>query len=250
MDYDGARKQPIGVGFLELGPRWSPEGNSILYISYPRKGAFPRLALATGDPSARTLFESERMVFPGSWSPDGKTIAFSSSQDGNPEIYLMDREGGRVRRLTDHPGIDVSPCWSPTGREIAFTSDRSGSPQIYIMDTEGLNVTRISLQGSYNAEPAWSPSTDFSEIAYASRVEGGSFDIVVHDLLSKQVRRLTERDGLNESPSWAPNGRHLVFSSTRTGATQIFTLNGDGTNVQQLTFEGSNSTPSWGPSPR
>jgi TolB protein len=250
MDYDGARQRQIGAGFLELGPRWSPDGESILYVSYPRRGASPILALATGGPTPQVLFESEKMVFPGSWSPDGARIAFSSSKDGNPEIYVMDRDGGRVQRLTDDPGIDVSPTWSPTGREIAFTSDRSGSPQIYIMDTEGLNVTRISLQGSYNAEPAWSPSTDFSEIAYASRVGGGVFDIVVHDMLTRQIRHITDRHGLNESPSWAPNGRHLVFASTRTGDSQIFTTNRDGSNVRQLTFEGMSATPSWGPAPR
>ncbi len=250
MDYDGAHQRQIGAAFLELGPRWSPDGASILYVSYPRRGASPRLALATGDPTPRALFESEKMVYPGSWSPDGARIAFSSSIDGNPEIYVMDRDGGRLQRLTDHSGIDVSPTWSPTGREIAFTSDRSGSPQVYVMDSEGLNLTRISLRGSYNAEPAWSPATEFSEIAYASRVSGGVFDIVVHDLLTKQVRQLTSQQGLNESPSWAPNGRHLAFTSTRTGDPQVFTVNRDGSNVRQLTFEGQNTAPSWSHRPR
>jgi TolB protein len=118
------------------------------------------------------------------------------------------------------------------------------------MDSEGLNPTRISLEGSYNAEPAWSPSTEFSEVAYASRVAGGVFDVVIHDLLTKETRRITDREGLNESPSWAPNGRHLVFSSTRAGDSQIFTVNRDGSNVRQLTFEGVNATPGWGPAPR
>jgi TolB protein len=250
MDYDGARQRQVGAGFLELAPRWSPEGDSILYVSYARRGVLPVLALATGGPNPRALFESEAMVFPGCWSPDGSKIAFSSSKDGNPEIYVMDRDGARFERLTDHPGIDVSPTWSPTGREIAFTSDRSGSPQVYIMDADGLNLTRISLRGSYNAEPAWSPSMEFSEIAYASRVQGAVFDIVIHDLLTKQIRQITGERGLNESPSWAPNGRHLAFASTRTGDSQIFTVNRDGSNIRQLTFEGMSTTPSWGPAPR
>jgi TolB protein len=250
MDYDGARQRQVGAGFLELAPRWSPDGRSILFVSYARRGLQPVLALATGGPSPATLFASERMIYPGAWSPDGSKIAFSSSKDGNPEIYVMDRDGSRVERLTDHPGIDVSPTWSPTGREIAFTSDRSGSPQIYVMDAEGLNLVRISLQGSYNAEPAWSPSMEFSEIAYASRFRGAVFDIVIHDLLKKQIRKITDQRGLNESPSWAPNGRHLAFASTRTGDSQIFTVNRDGSNLRQLTFEGMSTTPSWGPPPQ
>ncbi len=250
MDYDGARQRQVGAGFLELAPRWSPDGDSILYVSYARRGVLPVLALATGGPNPQPLFASERMVYPGSWSPDGSRIAFSSSRDGNPEIYVMDRDGGRIEQLTDHPGIDVSPTWSPTGREIAFTSDRNGTPQIYIMDADGLNLSRISLRGSYNAEPAWSPSMEFSEIAYASRVRGAVFDIVIHDLLTRQIRQITNQRGLNESPSWAPNGRHLAFASTRAGDSQIFTVNRDGSNIRQLTFEGMSTTPSWGPAPR
>lgn len=248
MDYDGANPRELSRGFLDLAPRWSPDRESLLCLSYPKKDIPPRLViLGETGPTPETLFESDKMVFAGSWSPDGNKIAFSSSRDGNAEIYVMERDGSKLRRLTDHPGIDVSPTWSPTGREIAFTSNRTGSPQIYIMDDEGLNLRRISLQGSYNAEPAWSPSTSFSEIAYSSRVEGGIFDVVVQDLLTRQVRRITDGSGLNESPSWAPNGLHLVFSSTRTGESQIFTANRDGSNVRQLTFEGKNTTPGWGP---
>jgi TolB protein len=247
MDYDGANQRQVTRGFLDLYPRWSPGRESLLHLSFPKKDIPPRLVLLAEGRPAETLFESTKMVFAGSWSPDGSRIAFSSSKDGNAEIYVMDRDGSRLRRLTDHPEIDVSPAWSPTGREIGFTSSRTGSPQIYIMDDEGLNLRRISLEGSYNAEPAWSPSTDFSEIAYATRVEGGIFDVVVQDLLTRRVLRITAGSGLSESPSWAPNGRHLVFSSTRTGESQLFTANRDGSNVRQLTFEGKNTTPGWGP---
>jgi TolB protein len=244
MDYDGARPDRLTAGFLDLSPRWSPDGAALLYVSFGTRYSPPTLEVRSNT-TRRTLHATERMVFPGSWSPDGTRIAFSSTHDGNAEIYVVDADGGALRRLTDHPGIDVSPTWSPTGRELAFTSDRSGSPQIYTMDQDGLNVSRISTAGSYNAEPAWSPSKEFSEIAWASRIEGAVFDIVVLDLLTKRIRQLTSRRGLNESPSWAPNGRHLVFSSTRTGDPQIFTINRDGTNLRQLTFEGRNTTPSW-----
>jgi TolB protein len=250
MDYDGFSPEPLAEGFLSLAPRWAPDGRSILYVSYPTRIASPVLAVLTGGRRRETLMESESMVFPGSWSPDGTKVAFSSTRDGNAEIYVVHRDGTGLKRLTDHPGIDVSPTWSPTGRELAFTSNRTGNPQIYTIDAEGLNLTRISRDGSYNAEPAWSPSREFSEIAYASRIEGAVFDVVVHDLLTHQVRQLTARRGLNESPSWAPNGRHLVFSSTRTGEPRLFTVNRDASNLMQVPFEAKATTPNWGPVPR
>ena len=250
MDYDGSGPEALAEGFLSLAPRWAPDGRSILYVSFPTRISSPVLALLTGGRGREVLMESESMVFPGSWSPDGEKVAFSSTRDGNAEIYVVNRDGTGLKRLTDHPGIDVSPTWSPTGREIAFTSNRTGSPQIYTIDPDGLNLTRISREGSYNAEPAWSPSSEFSEIAYASRIEGGVFDVVVHDLLTHQVRQLTARRGLNESPSWAPNGRHIVFSSTRTGEPRLFTVNRDASNLRQIPFEAKGTTPNWGPVPR
>jgi TolB protein len=233
---------------LDFQPRFSPDGSALSFISYPKKNAPAVLALLNGEP----LFEGPGMIFSASWSPDGEHLAFASTRDepGNAEIYLMRRDRSEIRRLTHHPGIDVSPTWSPTGRELAFTSDRTGSPQIYIIDAEGLNLRRVSMTGSYNAEPAWSPSTTFSEIAYATRIRGSVFDIVLHDLGNDEVRRLTSNHGLNEGPQWAPNGRHIVFSSTRTGTPQVFTMNRDGSNQRQITFDGQNSTPSWGPMPR
>lgn len=249
MDYDGGRQERLAKGFLDLAPRWSPDGESLLFVSFPRRSAPPVLAVVSNERRSQ-LFASDGMLFPASWSPDGKKVAFSSTRDGNAEIYVMNADGTHMTRLTDHPGIDVSPTWSPTGKELAFTSDRTGSPQIYIMDQEGLNLRRVSPRGSYNAEPAWSPSLEVSEIAYASRIEGAVFDVVVQDLLTNQIRQLTSQRGLNESPSWAPNGRHLVFTSTRTGDSQLFTVNRDSSKLRQITFEGSSRTPGWGPVPR
>jgi TolB protein len=247
-DYDGfGVRQATQNRHLDFQPRFSPDGSTLSFISYPKKNAAPVLAILNGQP----VFTGPGMIFSASWSPDATHIAFASSRDepGNAEIYVMRRNGSDIRRLTHHPGIDVSPTWSPTGRELAFTSDRAGSPQIYAMDAEGLNLRRISMKGSYNAEPAWSPSKTFSEIAYATRVRGSVFNIVRHDLLKNEIHVLTHNHGLNESPQWAPNGRHLVFTSTRTGTSQIFTMNRDGSNLRQLTSEGQNTTPSWGPAP-
>ena len=249
MDYDGENQRPLTANAsLNLTPTWSPDGRTIGYISY-RKNS-PDLYLAfINEARSETLVAGQGMTFTPSWSPDGSRIAFTSTRDGNSEIYLISPDGSGLRRLTNHPAIDTSPCWSPNGREIAFTSDRAGAPQIYVMDIDGLNLRRISYHGSYNDSPSWSPSRSYSEIAFASRIERGPFDIVVYNFETQQVRQLTTGRGSNESPTWSPNGLHLVFTSTRTGSSQAFVMNRDGSNQRPLTSVGNNTTPKWGPIP-
>jgi TolB protein len=250
MDYDGYDQKPLTAnGSLNLTPTWSPDGRALAYISY-RTGTPSLFRAFIYEGRGDTIATGEGMTFSPAWSPDGKQIAFSSTRDGNSEIYIINADGTGLKRLTNHAAIDTSPCWSPTGREIAFTSDRTGAPQIYAMDTEGLNLRRVSYQGSYNDSPSWSPSKEYSELAFASRIERGPFDIVVYDFQTKQTRQLTTGRGSNESADWAPNGLHLVFTTTRTGTSQIFTMNRDGSNPRQLTREGNNTTPQWGPIPR
>lgn len=249
MDYDGVSEKPVTANrSLNLTPTWSPDGRALAYISY-RTGTPSLFRAFIYEGRGDTLVEGPGMTFSPAWSPDGSKIAFTSTRDGNSEIYVINADGTGLRRLTHHPSIDTAPCWSPTGREIAFTSDRAGSPQIYAMDADGLNLRRVSLAGSYNDSPSWSPSRQHSEIAYSSRIERGPFDIVVYDFETEQTRQLTTGRGSNENASWSPNGLHLVFTSTRTGSSQIFTMNRDGTNQRQLTRQGNNTTPRWGPRP-
>ena len=249
MDYDGVAQKPLTANrALNLTPTWAPDGRSLAYISY-RTGK-PSLHVAhIYEGRGELLNTGAGMAINPAWSPNGSEIAFTSTRDGNSEIYLIGSDGNGLKRLTEHPSIDTSPCWSPTGREIAFTSDRMGAPQIYAMDTEGLNLRRISYEGSYNDSPSWSPSRQYSELAYASRIERGPFDIVVYDFQTKQTRQLTTGRGSNEGPDWSPNGLHIIYTSTRTGTSQIFTMNRDGTNQRQLTKTGNNTTPQWGPFP-
>jgi TolB protein len=156
----------------------------------------------------------------------------------------MNRDGSNLRRITNHPAIDSTPTWSPTGTQIAFTSDRSGSPQIYIVGADGLgSPRRITTTESYADRPTWSPAP-FNEIAFAGRT-GPGYDIKVYDLTTQETRQITFGEGSNESPSYSPNGRHVVFISTRAGRSQIFTVGRDGRNVRQITRDGNNYMPSW-----
>jgi TolB protein len=176
------------------------------------------------------------------WSPDGTKIAFSSTRDGNPEIYIVNRDGSGLRRITNNPSIDITPTWSPSGTQIAFTSDRSGTPQIYVVGIDGLNLSKKTSE-SFCDRPTWSPAP-FNEIAFASR-SGPGFDIRVLDLSTGVTKGLTFGEGTNESPAFSPNGRHIVFTSTRSGKTQVFTMARDGKDVRQITKAGNNYEPDW-----
>jgi TolB protein len=250
-DYDGESQRRVTVGkTLNISPRWSPDARSIAYTSYRRGGG----NIFVSNIFQGTLEEVTRAPKPGekgpdvgenwlpAWSPDGTRIAFTSTRDGNPEIYIANRDGSGVRRLTNNPGIDTSPTWSPSGTQLAFVSDRSGSPQIYTMGVDGLGLARRTSE-SYCDRPTWSPAP-YNEIAYTSR-SGPGFDIKVLDLVSGQVRALTFGEGTNESPAYSPNGRHVAFMSTRSGKSQIFTVSRDGKNVRQVTRSGNNGKPDW-----
>jgi TolB protein len=243
-DYDGENQKRVTVGrTLNITPRWSPDARSIAYTSYRRGGGNIFISnIFQGTLEEVTKGDKAGENWLPAWSPDGTKIAFTSTRDGNPEIYVVNRDGSNLHRLTNHPGIDVSPTWSPSGTQIAFTSDRSGSPQIYIVGADGLGLQRKTSE-SYCDRPTWSPPP-FNEIAYTSR-NGPGYDIKVLDLATGQVRQLTFGEGTNESPSFAPNGRHIAFMSTRSGKGQIFTIAKDGKNVRQITKAGNNEKPDW-----
>jgi len=242
-DYDGDNQKRLTVyKSLNIMPAWSPDGRSIAYISF-RGGRGGNIFIANifqGTQDDLTAHKGENWL--PAWSPDGTRIAFSSTRDGNPEIYVANRDGSNVHRLTENRAIDTSPTWSPSGAQIAFVSDRSGSPQIYVIGADGTGLRKVTSE-PYCDRPTWSPPP-YNEIAFASRT-GPGLDIKVIDLASSAVRQLTFSEGSNESPSWAPNGRHLAFSSTRAGKTQIFTMARDGKDVRQVTRTGNNYEPDW-----
>jgi TolB protein len=241
-DYDGENQRRMTVNRdLNNTSVWAPDGRSIAYVSW-RRGP-PNIFLTniySGLPP-QDLTKNAGNNFTPAFSPDGTRIAFSSNRDGNPEIYVMDKDGSNVRRLTNHPGNDITPTWSPAGNQIAFTSSRGGEPEIYVMGADGTGIQKLT--SGYSDRPTWSPAP-YNEIAYAARTGPGN-DIRIIDLATRQVHQLTFSEGTNESPAFAPNGRHLAFNSTRSGKEQIFTIARDGKDLRQLTRTGNNKQPHW-----
>jgi len=248
-DYDGANPRRVTVDrSLSVFPVWTPDARGILYTSYAR--GWPQLLLSRiyeglrleptkNHATAADGFAPQSTL--GVVSPDGKRIAFSSERDGNTEIYVMDLDGSNLFRLTNHPAADTTPTWGPNGRQLAFTSDRRGSPQIYTTNADGTNLNSLTSE-AYADRATWSPLG--TEIVYTARTGLGN-DIKIIDLTTRQVRQLTFSEGTNESPAFAPNGRHIAFTSTRFGRTQVLTMARDGNNVRQITREGANYAPSW-----
>ncbi len=245
MDYDGANQTRITFNKVkDYIPAWSPDQRSIAFTSYRKNG--PGLYIRNIYDGRETLVSAKGTNYSAAFSPDGKRMAFCSSmsEQGNAEIYVLDLETMKTKRLTFNTAVDTAPTWSPTGREIAFTSDRTGqgAPQIYIMDAEGLNVRKASFGGNYHDAPAWSPTGD--RIAYVSRVEN-VFDIYVLNLRTNQIGKLTESNARNESPSWSPDGRHIVFASNMSGSVQLYSVDYDGANLKRLTDRGENKLGNW-----
>lgn len=245
MDFDGRNQRQLTKHqSICLSPRFSPDGNYIVFTSY--KMGNPDLYLK----DLRNGEEKRIAHFPGlnispSWSPEGKRLALTLSKDGNPEIYLMNLEGSALIRLTDHPAIDVSPSWSPDGKKIAFVSNRGGSPQIYILDLASKEVQRLTFEGKYNTHPAWSPRGNL--IAFDSLIDN-NHNICVIRPDGNGFRILTANMGRCEAPSWSPDGRHLVFSSNREGGPHLYLINLEGTQIKKLTFSrGSDTYPNWSP---
>ena len=245
-DYDGANVRRVTVSrSINTNPAWSPDGRSIAYTSW--LSGFPEVLVSylyEGRMTRPANGNADDHNFLPAFSSDGSQIAFMSNRDGNPDLYVVNADGtGEVRRLTNHPAIDVSPTWSPNGQQIAFTSDRTGAPQIYVIGADGTGLRRLTYE-SYCDRPTWSPAP-FNEIAYSSKT-GPGHDIKVLDLATNEVRQLTYGLGSNESPSYAPNGRHVAFTSTRgSGLKQIYTIGRDGKGLRRVTSTGNNEMPSW-----
>jgi len=251
MDYDGANQHELThLKSISLTPRWSPDATRIAFTCYVSYRGVTSAQICIYSTVSNRLIAFPRFRGTNSspaWSPDGSQIAFMSSQNGDPEIYVIGSDGARLHRITFAAGVNTSPVWNPrTGRQMVFVSDRGGIPVLYLSDSDGSNVQKLDLPDmGYVVDPAWSPNGQL--LAFSWRRPSGNYDIYVMDIVSRQLVELTKDEARNERPSWAPDGRHIVFESTRTGTRQIWSMLADGSQPRQLTFQGQNESPNWSP---
>jgi TolB protein len=250
MDQDGANHRFLTEGReLVLTPRFSPTAQEITYLSYINNR--PRVYILNIDTGQQAVLgDFPGMTFAPRFSPDGNRVIMSMATDGNSEIYSMDLRTRRTVRLTNHPAIDTSPSYSPDGRQVVFNSDRGGSQQLYTMDGEGNNVKRISFGDGRYATPVWSPRGDL--IAF-TKITSGEFYIGVMRPDGSGERLLT-RAFLVEGPTWAPNGRVLMYfrqnpADSRGQGTnsRLYSIDLTGFNEREIITPTEASDPAWSP---
>jgi Tol biopolymer transport system component len=199
--------------------RDNPRGYNDIFVMKPNGSQVHNL---TNNPMSSDIFPA--------WSPDGTKIAFSSSRDGDSDIYVMDADGKNLIRLTRDPEYDSIPNWSPDGRKIAFTSRRDGNFEVYVMNADGENQIRLTQDPWNDGLPSWSP--DGRKIAFMSHRNS---EIFVMDVDGKNFVRLTRNPASDAHPSWSPDGQNIAFSSDRAGTYDIYVMDAEGKDPVRLT---------------
>jgi len=249
MDQDGhGHRFLTNGGYLVLTPRFSPSRQEITYLSYYRNT--PRVYLYNIDTGKQeVLGEFPGMTYAPRFSPDGNKVIMSMARSGKSNIYAMDLRTRFITQMTDTPAIDTSPCYSPDGKRVVFNSDRGGRKQLYVMEANGSDVKRISFgKGDYTT-PVWSPRGDL--IAFTKSRKGKFYIGVMRP--DGTGERLLSGSFLDEGPTWAPNGRVLMFfrqepsGKNGNGRTRLWSVDLTGYNKREIITPIDASDPAWSP---
>lgn len=226
-----------------LSPAWSRDGNRLAYVSFEEKNSAIHIQdVRTGE--RRKVVSGAGINSSPAFSPDGERLAVTRSLEGNPDIYVVELASGQQRRVTSDGGIDTEAAWSPDGQTLVFTSDRGGSPQIYRVSPAGGPQQRVTFNaGNYNARASFAP--DGKSLLLVNG--GAGFRIALYDLASGSLRTIT-RGNLDESPSFAPNGSMIIYTTMGGRGSELAATSVDGTVKQRLALQtGQVREPAWGP---
>ena len=251
MDYDGANvKRLTNDRVLTVRPRFGPNRSTLMFTSY--RGGWPDVYLIRdiAAPALVCVASYPGLNTGGAISPDGRRVALILSRDGNPELYVKDLGTGSLTRLTRTKQAESSPCWSPDGSQICFVSDRAGSPQLYVMSASGGEGRRVTF-GGYRTEPDWAMWTaapELPDICFTVRA-GKQFQIGVMNSRGGNEAMLTGDGYDNEDPTWAPDGRHIVFTKSVSHRKSLYILDAFTSRAIELNPNlrvlGDCSTPAW-----
>lgn len=226
-----------------MSPAWSPDGSHLAYVSFEQGRATVYVqSLLTKQRVAVAAFRGSNSA--PAWSPDGKQLAVVLSRDGSAQIYLMRADGSSVQRLTFSGAIDTEPAFSPDGRFLLFSSDRGGVPQIYRIPVDGSRAERMTFEAGQSFSPRFSP--DGKSFVFVHRA-GGKFYVATQDFLTQQMQYLTE-GGWDKKPSYAPNGKLVLYATEVQGRGILATVSSDGRVKQKMVSQqGDIREPVWGP---